>query len=127
MVRGMSHRQWVQSYMCCVLVVQVKLIEQEYLIRQEVCREFGEQLIEIEERHRYTGEEELLHLYNKHCPDISVFTALLEERSCLPPNPFSARNQHLNFILSTKDSVAASSSPPSSSISLQPGAGGAGC
>lgn len=42
---------------CVVLVVQVKLIEQEYLIRQEVCREFGEQLIEIEERHRYIGEE----------------------------------------------------------------------
>ena len=83
--------------MCCVLVVQVKLIEQEYLIRQEVCREFGEQLIEIEERHRYTGEEELLHLNNKQCPNISVFTTLLEERSCLSPNPFSARNQHLNY------------------------------
>jgi len=41
-----------QRYSNVVIMVQVKLIEQEYMIRQEVCREFGEQLIEIEERHR---------------------------------------------------------------------------
>ena len=32
--------------------LEVKLLEQEYVIRQEVCREFNEQLIEIEEKHR---------------------------------------------------------------------------
>ncbi len=30
-----------------------ELREQEYKIRQEVCKEFNEQLIEIEDNHRY--------------------------------------------------------------------------
>ena len=44
-------------YLMMQQCVQVTLIEQEYVIRQEVCREFGEQLIEIEERHRCGGGE----------------------------------------------------------------------
>ena len=35
--------------------LEIKLLEREYHIRQEVCREFNEQLIEIEERHRWAG------------------------------------------------------------------------
>ncbi len=35
-----------------VCELEVKLLEQECTLRQEVCREFNEQLIEIEERHR---------------------------------------------------------------------------
>ena len=35
--------------------LEIKLLEREYHIRQEVCREFNEQLIEIEEKHRWVG------------------------------------------------------------------------
>ncbi len=31
-----------------------ELREQEYKLRQEVCKEFNEQLIEIEDNHRYS-------------------------------------------------------------------------
>ena len=38
-----------------VRALEVQLLECEYTIRQEVCREFQEQLIEIEESHRCGG------------------------------------------------------------------------
>ena len=105
-------------HMCHVLVVQVKLIEQEYLIRQEVCREFGEQLIEIEERHRLRGKG-----------GRAVTIALTSDVLCCYHwvHYFTKRKElpcsNLYAICTEQQSLSPSPPPPS----IQSGAGGAGC
>lgn len=55
--------QFTEEARAKISELQVKLIEQEYNIRQEVSQEFSEQLTEIEDKHMYTNTTYIIHVH----------------------------------------------------------------
>ncbi len=53
----------IQSLEAAVTALRCELREKEYRVRQDVCQEFNEQLIEIEDYHRYNVISHYVNLF----------------------------------------------------------------